>query len=130
MGSTYVNNCLNKEITNLSLLTNTYFEIEKYFDIAKECFYPMPKTLSSVIKLTKKKKFTSLDLIFKNLYELDNKKIKNALMEAFININGITKKESIILVNNLNLKNELLEKKFSTISNIELKGLYKKISYG
>ena len=51
MGSNYINNCLNKEITNLSILTNTYFNIEKYFDIPKEDFYPMPKTLSSVIKL-------------------------------------------------------------------------------
>ena len=66
MGSTYVNNVVNNEITNLGLLTNTYFKAEKFFDIAPSCFNPEPKTLSSVIKLTKKEEFSKLDLIIKN----------------------------------------------------------------
>ncbi len=129
MGSNYVNKCVNKEITNLSLLTNTYFNTLKLFDIEPNSFNPKPKTLSSAVKLTKKEEFTKLDKIFKNLYELNDKKIKNALMESLININNLTKKESKEIINNLGLNKELLDKKFGLISNEELKILYNKIKY-
>ena len=78
MGSTYVNNVINHKITNLSLLTNTFFETKKYFDIKPSSFNPKPRTISSVIKLTKKEEFNMIDSIFKNIYHLDNLKVKNA----------------------------------------------------
>ncbi len=124
MGSTYVNNVINKEINNLSLLTNTYFKAIKYFDINPASFNPKPKTLSSVIKLTKKKEYTDLDKIIKTLYELDDKKIKNALMEGLIYVKNITKRESKELIDELNIGEEILNKKFNLISNNELKKLY------
>ncbi len=127
MGSTYVNNVVNNEITNLGLLTNTYFKAEKFFDIAPSCFNPEPKTLSSVIKLTKKEEFSKLDLIIKNMYELNDKKIKNALMESLINVNVLTKKESKKIISDLNINEKILDKKFSTISNEELKKFYNAI---
>lgn len=127
MGSTYVNNVINNEINNLSLLTNTYFKAEKFFDIVPSCFNPEPKTLSSVIKLTKKEDFSKLDLIIKNMYELNDKKIKNALMESLININSLTKKESKKIISDLNINEKILDKKFSTISNEELKKFYNAI---
>lgn len=128
MGSTYVNNVINKKITNLSLLTNTYFNAEKYFDIEPNSFNPEPKTMSSVIKLTKKEKFNELDLIFKNIYEQSDKKIKNALMESLIKIKKITKKESKALIKKLNINEITLNKRFNEISNEEIKILYEKLS--
>lgn len=127
MGSNYVNSVINKEITNLSLLTNTFFDVEYYFDIKPDSFNPKPRVLSSVIKLTKKSYFNELNLFFKTMYELDDKKIKNALMESFIKVKGITKKESKEIVKELNLDEIILNKKFSTISNEELKIVYKKL---
>ena len=59
---------------------------------------------------------------------MNDKKIKNALMESLINIKGLTKKESKEIINSLEFNNELLEKKFSNISNKELKVFYEKIS--
>ena len=128
MGSTYVNNVINKKITNLSLLTNTYFNAEKYFDIEPNSFNPEPKTMSSVIKLTKKEKFNELDLIIKSMYEQSDKKIKNALMESLIKIKKITKKESKSIIKSLKLDDELLNHKFEEISNGEIKILYEKLS--
>ena len=128
MGSTYVNNVINKKITNLSLLTNTYFNVEKYFDIEPNSFNPKPKTMSSVIKLTKKEKINELDLIIKSMYEQKDKKIKNALMESLIKIKKITKKESKSIIKSLKLDDELLNHKFEEISNEELKILYEKLS--
>lgn len=124
MGSKYVDNVINKEITNLSLLTNTYYNAEKLFDIKPDSFNPKPRVMSSVIKLIKKDNFTNLDLLFKNMYELDNKKIKNALMESLINVKRITKRESKQIIKSLNIKEELLNKTFLEITNEELKDLY------
>lgn len=124
MGSKYVDSVINKDITYLSLLTNTYYNAEKLFDISPDCFNPKPRVMSSVIKLIKKDNFTNLDLFFKNMYELDNKKIKNALMESLINVKNITKRDSKEIINSLNIKEELLNKKFLEITNIELKDLY------
>ena len=124
MGSTYIDNVINKEINNLSLLTNTFFETQKLFKVLPESFNPKPKTLSYAVKITPKTSFEGLDLIFKHLYELDNKKIKNSLIEALIDLKRITKRKSKILLEKFNIKNEILEKQFSTISNNELKYLY------
>lgn len=127
MGSTYVDNVLNNEINNLSLLTNTFFDTKKLFKILPESFNPEPKTLSYAVKITPKNDFKGLNLIFKYLYELDNKKIKNSLMEALIALKSLTKKEAKGIINNLNINNEILDKCFNQISNKELKELYQNI---
>lgn len=127
MGSTYVNNVLNKEITNLSLLTNTYFNLEKIMDITPESFNPKPKTMSSMIKIIPKREFTKEEIIIKYLYELDAKKVKNDLKEAFIKYYHFTKKESLIIINNLNIEENILNKEFRLLSNEELKIIYQKI---
>lgn len=128
MGSTYVNSVINYDINNLSLITNCFFECTKYFDIPSYCFYPEPKTLSSVIKLVPKKNYNFLELVFKNMYLLDDKKIKNALMESLIRVKGLTKKESKDLINKLNIDEDILDKKFLGISNQELKVLYNELN--
>ena len=127
MGSTYVNNVISGKINNLSLLTNTYFNVQKLFDIPASCFNPEPRTLSSAIKITKKEELNDLDLVIKNLYSLDDKKIKNALMESLILVKKITKRESKELIKSLNISKDILDKKFNSISNEELVILYNKI---
>ena len=62
------------------------------------------------------------------MYLLDDKKIKNALMESLIKVKGLTKRESKDLINSLNINDELLDKKFLSISNQELKELYAKLN--
>ena len=42
MGSTYVDSVINKEINNLSLLTNVFFDAKKYFNVVPSYFYPKP----------------------------------------------------------------------------------------
>lgn len=128
MGSTYVKSVLNYEINNLALLTNCFFDVKWYFDVPRECFYPEPKTLSSAIRITPKRDYKPLELLFKNMYLLDDKKIKNALMESLIKVKGLTKRESKDLINSLNISDEFLDKKFLSISNQELKELYAKLN--
>ena len=127
MGKSYVDNVLNKEINNLSLLTNTFFDVEKYIDIKPNDFYPAPRVYSSVVKLTHKKELTNIDKIFQNMYKLDDKLIKNALLESLIIVNNWTKREAKEYINNLNLSNEILNTRFKLIDNDSLKDLYTKI---
>ena len=76
MGKKYCDNVLGNKITNLSLLTNIYFKITKYFDIMPDSFNPKPRVVSSLIKLEFKKNNSKKELIFKNMYKLNDKLVK------------------------------------------------------
>lgn len=127
MGRNYCDNVINNKITNLSLLTNIYFDAYKYFDIYPDSFNPKPKVVSSLIKLTFKNKLDEKDMIFRNMYKLNDKLVKNALMESLIIVKGLTKRESKDYINKLNIDDKILNKKFCMISNEELEVLYSKI---
>ena len=40
-----------EKLNKLALLTNSFFKVEKIMDIAPDAFYPMPKAMSSMIRL-------------------------------------------------------------------------------
>lgn len=128
MGKSYVDNVLNKEINNLSLITNTFFDIEKYIDIKPNDFYPAPKVYSSIVKLTHKTYLTKIGRIFQNMYKLDDKLVKNALLESLIKVNNWTKREAKEYINKLNINNNILNTRFKLIDNKSLKELYCKIN--
>ena len=127
MGKNYCDNVINNKITNLSLLTNIYFDAYKYFDIYPDSFNPKPRVVSSLIKLTFKDKLNEKDMIFRNMYRLNDKLVKNALLETLTIVKGLTKRESKEYINKLNIDNQILNKKFCMISNEELKKLHDKI---
>lgn len=127
MGKNYCDNVINYKINNLSLLTNLYFDVTKYFDIYPDSFNPKPRAISSLIKLTFKNKINEKEMIFRNMYMLNDKLVKNGLMESLISVKGLTKRESRKYISKLEINNEILIKKFSMLSNCELKILYDKI---
>ena len=127
MGKNYCDNVINHKITNLGLLTNIYFDATKYFDIYPTSFDPKPRVVSSLIKLTFKNNLDEKDMIFRNMYKLNDKLVKNGLMESLINVKGLTKRESREYIGKLELNSEILNKKFGMLSNSELKSLYDKI---
>ena len=127
MGKNYCDSVINNKITNLSLLTNIYFDVYKYFDIYPDSFNPKPRVVSSLVKLTFKDKLNEKDMIFRNMYKLNDKLVKNALMESLIIVKGLTKRESKENISKLNINAEILNKKFCMISNEELKNLYDKL---
>lgn len=127
MGKNYCDNVINNKITNLSLLTNIYFDTYKYFDIYPDSFNPKPRVVSSLIKLTFKNKLNEKDMIFRNMYKLNDKLVKNGLRESLINVKGLTKRESREYIGKMEINSEILNKKFGMLSNSELKSLYDKI---
>ena len=127
MGKNYCDNVINNKITNLGLLTNIYFDVYKYFNIYPDSFNPKPRVISSLVRLTFKNESDEKDMIFRNMYKLNDKLVKNALMESLIIVKGLTKRESKDYINKLNIDDEILNKKFCMISNEELEVLYIKI---
>ena len=127
MGNNYVDDVLNKKITKLSIITNSYFKVSKLLSVYPSSFDIPPRTLSYLVKV-EKSNFEDLDLIYKIynlLYYYQDKKIKNSLMEALIKIYNLTKKEAKNIIDKLNIPLDILEDKFETISNKNLNVLNK-----
>ena len=129
-GKRFAEKVMKKEINRLSLMVNCFFEFEKIMDITPDNFSPRPRVLSSMIKLKPKKNLTDFnDMIFKRLFLMKNKKIKNGLVECLI-INKYcnTQKEAKSIVAELNLSEDLLETKFEVCSNTDLANLYNEVN--
>ena len=69
------------------------------------------------VEVPKEKKYQ----LYREIYLLDEKKIRNSLMEALIKLNSLTKKEAKELIKSLNIPEKILEEKFETLSNKDLK---------
>ena len=130
MGSNYIEEVMNKSNNKLSLLTNSFFNIEKLRDINPTSFQPKPKTLSGIIKLSPIKLEKIKDkkrYLIRQLFFYRNMKIKNALKEAIISYDNISQKEAKAIIDKINIDKEILEDKMETISNINLDKLIKNI---
>ena len=92
-----------------------------------DSFNPKPRVVSSLIKLEFKKDNFEKELIFKNMYKLNDKLVKNALLESLIIVKNLTKREAKEYIKNLNIKESILNNKFSQINNNELEELYNQI---
>lgn len=108
-------------------MTNVFFNIEKITDVPKEAFNPSPRVTSCLVRLTPKKELTKTEELFQNMYKLDHKKCKNAIIESLIIRDNLTQKEAKEIVNGLNIDETILNKPFSLIKNEELETLYNKL---
>ena len=126
MGSNYIEEVMNKSNNKLSLLTNSFFNVEKLEDIEPSSFEPSPKTLSGIIKLSPLKLDKIKDknkYIIRQLFFYRNMKIKNALKEAIISYENCTQKAAKEKISKLNIEEFILEDKMETISNSNLEKL-------
>ena len=128
-GSRFVESVLNNEINRLSLMVNCFFDMEKIMDISPDNFYPSPRVMSAMTTLTLKTEFKNkLELFFRKMFLLRNKKIKNCLIESLIATDFCkTKREARETITSLNFSNELLETNFEVCSNEQLSELYNNI---
>lgn len=93
-----------KDYGYFTVYINSYYNVEKLFDVSKECFYPVPKVDSSIIKLTPvkveiadKDKFNNF---VKACFLYKRKTLKNNLKNY--NLSAI---EQVLKIHNLNLSN-------------------------
>ena len=133
VGKKFADNVLEKNLNKLSLLTNSFFRVEKIMDIAPDAFSPEPRVMSTMIKLTKLKReelnYSFKKFMFREMFFYRNRKLKNNLMEALIEFvklhdKKLTKKESKAIIDSYKLPKETLNKEMENLSNEEYEMLY------
>ena len=90
--------------SRLSVMMHFYAEVEMLFNVSKDAFFPKPKISSAVIKLTPKNKVEFNELFLKvtrALFQHKRKKVRNALMDSFHEINDLDKNERKIIISKL-----------------------------
>ena len=133
VGKKFADNVIEKNLNKLSLLTNSFFIVEKIMDIGPDAFDPKPRVMSSMIRLTpiKREKLNNSfkKFIFRELFFFRDRKLKNNLMEALIEFvklhdKKLTKKESKSIVDSYNLPKDMLNKHIENLSNEEFEILF------
>jgi 16S rRNA A1518/A1519 N6-dimethyltransferase RsmA/KsgA/DIM1 with predicted DNA glycosylase/AP lyase activity len=108
----------------LGVLTNIFYEVEFIEKVDKDCFNPVPRVDSWIIKMKRKPFNDSQKFI---LYFLSKKgKIKNALVSYFLN-KGLTKKQAKERIKIFELQERILDKSVSRITGRVLKRILDKI---
>ena len=133
VGKRFADAVVENRIEKLSLLTNSFFKVEKVFDIEPNAFNPQPRVMSSMIRLTpmlrSELKNNFKKFVFREMFFKRDRKLKNNLMEAlieFAKVHGtkLTKKESKAVVEEYNIDKDTLNKKMENLSNEEFKSIY------
>ena len=137
VGDRFASSVYNREISKLSLLVNSFFNVEYVCRVPKECFYPMPRVSSAIIKLTKiSREEVKNDyklFMFREMFYNRKRKLKNNLVESLIeyyktNNKILTKRESKGIVDKYKIDNNILNKEMEQLSNEEYKLIYDKIT--
>ena len=133
VGKKFADAVVNKEITKLSLLTNSFFRVEKIMDVTPDAFDPQPRVMSSIIKLypasREEYKNNFKMFVFREMFYNRDRKLKNNLTESiieFAKVHGkkMTKKESKAIVEEYALPKETLNKLMENLSNGEYAMIY------
>ena len=128
-GKNFVDN-LESNNTKLSIMCNLYFNYTKICDVKPDSFNPKPKVMSSLITMTKKdeEELSKKDKIVRLLYKYRYMKVKNALKEILIKLDGLTQRQAKDIIKNYNINEDISNKLFDELSNVEVVELYKKIN--
>lgn len=136
VGNNFATNVVEKNISKLSLLTNSFFTVEKIMEITPDAFDPSPRVMSALIKIKKIDRNALLNnpkmYIMRGIFFRRSSKLKNSLMEALIDYekakgNKATKKESKVLIEKFNIDKNILDKEVEQLSNDEFKLIYDSI---
>lgn len=98
-----------KEKNILSLLVNSFFDVEEIGIIPRIAFFPVPKTESTILRIKKKVNPTAQDLFVQDVYKQNDKILKNALREYLIKRDTLTKKQAKEKIDSMNIDKEILE---------------------
>ena len=114
-----------KNYGRLSILSNWKFNIEKKFDVKPNSFSPKPKVESSLLILSKKKKFhyfknpENLEYITRIFFNQKRKKIKKPLNKIF--------GKNLSILDKLNLNNDLRPQNLDLADYYNLTSEYEKL---
>ncbi len=98
---------LTKEKSLLSILMPIFFIIAILEEVNKEAFEPMPRVSSNVIKIIPKK-LSKKELLIKEIYLQNDKKLKNATRDSFKKIFELNKFDATKKIPNFSFNNKLV----------------------
>lgn len=133
VGKRFADAVVEEKINKLALLTNSFFKVEKIMDIAPDAFNPMPRVMSSMIRIKpinrEELNYSYKKFIFRELFFHRDRKLKNNLMEAMIEFvklhdKQLTKKESKAMIEGFNIPETTLNKRIENLSNEEFELIY------
>lgn len=136
VGNNFATSVAEKSVSKLSLLTNSFFNVEKIMEITPDAFDPTPRVMSALIKVRRLDRKELLNdskmYIIREIFFRRSSKLKNSLMEALIEYgkttnDKITKRESKSLIEKFNIDKNTLDKEVEQLSNEEFKILYDSI---
>lgn len=122
---------IDPDFGQLTLLAQTFFDIEILAEVDKRKFFPVPRTDSAVVRLTPKEEegFRSnrRNFFFRRLFLTSNKSplVKNALREGLIEYKKLTKNQARAIINQMGILETILEKPFEQLNNNQLRILSK-----
>ena len=124
-----VGNKLVRNSGKLSLLIHAFFGVELLGEVLKKAFLPVPRTDSTIIKLTPKVESDLFNLIVRELFLTASRGslIKNVLKEKLIKLFYITQKQAKEKISDLMIDNVILNKSFDQLNNLELAVLSNKL---
>jgi len=120
-----VENITNKK-TVLGLLINAFLNFRVIREIKRRSFYPVPRTDSYIVKITKKDEINEEEKVVRGLYMQHDKKLKNALREYLIINKKTTKRKAKEIINKIGLSEKSLN---HNVKNISLNDWIKTINF-
>jgi len=117
-----------REESKWSIAAKLYFEVEKVLDVPRDAFDPRPRVDSVLIKITPRSApLTKKEMVLKELFSQNDKKLKNALMFALMRVFNLTKNQAKDKIEDLKIYTELQNKRIDHLSNVQFKFLLDKL---
>jgi len=127
IGKNFYNILMGKD-SKWPVIMPIFFDITKVADVPNWFFEPMPRTDSVVVMLKKRQlELTLAEQVIKEFVLQDDKKVFNALAEAFVRAEKLTQKQAKEKVFEQNLPPALLDKKVAYLSNRQFMAISGKI---
>lgn len=111
----------------LSIKARAFFEIEQIADVSGECFMPVPRVDSKIVRLIPRKKPGFLGFFLQEFFREYDKITKNALREALIFASeksgakdAFTKRSAKDIVEKMKMAPEILEKRVFSLNENEI----------
>jgi len=124
VGERFKEKLANKQ-TKIGIISNLFYNIEFITEIDKKYFSPPPRVNSWLIKMNRKKEFSSIELLLISILKRKGK-LKNAILYSFVE-KGKTKREARKILESMDLNSQSLEKPMSKITGKLLTRLIKEL---
>ncbi len=118
---------ISKNYSKWSYILNAMYNIKLIEKVRGYKFMPKTKVDSALVCLTIKNDFNQMDKFILSIFEKKNRNVKNSIMYSFCDAFSYTKKEALLLYQELGLQKDIETLKFKNLSNKDFKLIISKL---